>query len=85
MAPRILGLSTKSDPASLSTGAVEQRQAAIIAEAERIFGDPAKAHRWLSKPKAHLDGKTPLDVIGTEIGAMLVQSMLVRIEYGMIG
>ena len=85
MAPRILGLSNRSGPASLLTGAAEQRRAAIIVEAERIFGDPEKAKRWLSKPKYNLDGKTPLDVIETDGGAKLVQSMLVRIEYGMIG
>ena len=50
--------------------------------AERVFGDFAKAHRWLRKPKRSLAGKTPLDYLASENGARIVEDMLGRIEHG---
>jgi putative toxin-antitoxin system antitoxin component (TIGR02293 family) len=55
----------------------------IATEAERVFGDPAKAHRWLRKPKRALNGATPLAFLASEEGARKVEGMLVRIEHGM--
>jgi|GEM_PF-4743010 len=63
----------------------EQRRDEIIAEADRIFGDPEKATRWLSKPKSFLDEMTPLDALKTASGYAKIKEMLIRIEYGMIG
>jgi putative toxin-antitoxin system antitoxin component (TIGR02293 family) len=84
MSVNLVGLTTKSN-ARGRLRIAEERRDAIVAEAERIFGDPAKAHRWLSKPKWFLDEKTPIDVIDTASGFEKVKEMLVRIEYGMIG
>ena len=57
----------------------------IVAEmAARIFGDPAKAHRWLRKPKASLGGKTPLAYLATEAGARVVEEMLNQIDHGVL-
>lgn len=50
--------------------------------AERMFGDPAKAHRWLRKSKRSLSGDTPLSYLASENGARLVEDMLGRIEHG---
>jgi putative toxin-antitoxin system antitoxin component (TIGR02293 family) len=50
--------------------------------AERIFGDKAKAHRWLRKPKRALSQATPLTYLASEAGARLVEDMLYRIDYG---
>ncbi len=50
--------------------------------AERVFGDFAKAHRWLRKPKRALAGRTPLDYLASENGARIVEGMLARIEHG---
>ena len=55
----------------------------IAALAEKVFGDPAKAHRWLRKPKRALDGQTPLAFLASETSARVVEEMLHRIEYGM--
>ena len=55
----------------------------IAAHAERVFGDPAKAHRWLRKPKRALNGATPVDFLASEAGARQVEAMLHRIDYGM--
>ncbi len=55
----------------------------IAVQAERTFGDPAKAHRWLRKPKRALSGATPLAYLASEAGARTVEEMLTRIEHGM--
>ena len=55
----------------------------IAVQAERVFGDPAKAYRWLRKPKRALDGVTPVAFLASERGARSVEGMLIRIEHGM--
>ncbi len=55
----------------------------IATQAERVFSDPAKAYRWLRKPKRELRGETPLAFLASEAGARLVEDMLHRIEHGM--
>jgi len=54
----------------------------IAEQAERVFGEPAKAHRWLRKPKRALQGVTPVAYLATEAGARVVEEMLGRIEHG---
>ncbi|MEJ0075498.1 MAG: antitoxin Xre/MbcA/ParS toxin-binding domain-containing protein [Alphaproteobacteria bacterium] len=54
----------------------------IAAQAERVFGEPEKAHRWLRKPKRELNGETPLAYLASEAGARVVEEMLFRIEHG---
>ena len=55
----------------------------IAVQAEKVFGDPEKAHRWLRKSKRALQGQTPVEFLATEAGARAVEEMLYRIEYGM--
>jgi len=55
----------------------------IAVQAERVFGEAAKAHRWLREPKRALRGETPLAYLASEAGARVVEEMLYRIEYGM--
>lgn len=54
----------------------------IAALAEHVFGDPAKAQRWLRKPKRSLKGEAPLAYLASENGARVVEEMLGRIEHG---
>ena len=49
-----------------------------------VFGDPAKAHRWLRKPKRSLEGETPLAYLATEAGARAVEEMLNQIDHGIL-
>lgn len=58
------------------------RIARITALAESVFGDDAKAGRWLRKPKARLKSRTPLDLLQTEAGARIVEELLLQLEYG---
>ena len=59
------------------------RLARIAKQANRVFGDSAKAHRWLRKPKHALNGETPVAFLASEEGARKVEEMLVRIDHGM--
>jgi putative toxin-antitoxin system antitoxin component (TIGR02293 family) len=58
------------------------RLARIAVQAERVFGAPEKAHRWLRKAKRELQGETPLAYLASEAGARVVEEMLFRIEHG---
>lgn len=55
----------------------------IVALAERVFGDPDKAHRWLRRPNRALNGAAPVDLLESENGAREVEQLLGRVEYGM--
>ena len=54
----------------------------IAVQAERVFGDADKAHRWLRKAKRELKGETPLAWLASEAGARVIEEMLFRIEHG---
>lgn len=60
------------------------RIARIAALAEEVFGDDAKAGRWLRKAKARFEGRSPLEVLRTEPGARLVEEMLLQLDYGFV-
>lgn len=52
----------------------------ITAMAEVIFGDEAKAIRWLSKPKRRLAGRKPYELLSTTPGTWEVERMLIQIS-----
>ena len=60
------------------------RLARIAELAAQTFGDKAKAHRWLRKPKGSLGRATPLAYLASEAGARLVEEMLHRIDSGVL-
>ncbi|MCP3371130.1 type II RES/Xre toxin-antitoxin system antitoxin [Bradyrhizobium cajani] len=60
------------------------RLARIDRLAANVFGEAAKAHRWLRKPKKLLRGETPLAYLATEAGARVVEEMLHRIDHGIL-
>jgi len=57
------------------------RVAEVLARAEQVFGRE-KAHRWLRRPTAALEGETPLDLLDTQPGAEAVLNLLGRIDHG---
>ena len=58
------------------------RIARITSLAEEVFGDDAKASRWLRKIKTRFEGRSPLEMLRTEAGARLVEEMLLQLDYG---
>ncbi len=55
----------------------------IAGHADRVFGDPEKAHRWLRKPCRALGGAVPIELLTSETGAHVVEQELHAIDYGM--
>jgi len=53
----------------------------IRSEALRVFGDRAKAEKWLRSPNTMLGG-VPLQLIASASGLRLVEEELVRIDFG---
>jgi putative toxin-antitoxin system antitoxin component (TIGR02293 family) len=58
------------------------RIARVTSQAEEVFGDDAKAARWLRKPKIRFEGRFPLELLRTGAGARIVEEMLLQIDHG---
>lgn len=58
------------------------RLARLFDLAEAVLGAPAAARRWLEEPNLGLGGAVPLQAAGTELGALEVEALLVRVEHG---
>ena len=53
----------------------------VIAHAVGVFGDEAKATRWLSAPLPLFDMQSPSAMLATEGGIERVEQVLTRIEH----
>src|SRR5690242_15739732 len=73
---------SRAKPAQVERTDRTSRRDRVTALADQIFGDRAKAHRWLSKPKHELNGVTPLACLANDAGAERVTEMLYRIDSG---
>ncbi len=60
------------------------RLASLYALAREVFGDPAIAREWLKTPQPGLNGRVPLELVRTEVGAREVENLLGRLEYGVL-
>jgi len=58
------------------------RLARLTALSEHVFGEPERSRRWLRTRKRQFHGRTPLQLMGTEAGARLVEELLYRIDDG---
>ena len=54
----------------------------LLAKAEDVFGDAARAREWLTHKQTGLGNAVPLEFARTEIGAREVENLLGRIEFG---
>lgn len=54
----------------------------LLTQATEVFGSPAQASTWLTRPHPSLDGDTPLKRARTPWGMSKVQSILVALRYG---
>ncbi len=59
-----------------------ERLARIYATAQYVWSSEDGARLFLSAPHAMLQGRTPLDVSMTELGARRVEELLWRLYYG---
>ncbi len=53
-----------------------------MAHAVDTFGDPAKAHAWLTTPNPVLSNLQPIEIANTSEGVAQVEELLTRIDYG---
>jgi putative toxin-antitoxin system antitoxin component (TIGR02293 family) len=60
-----------------------ERLARIVAQAEETWHDKDGARRFLTRPHPMLDGRRPIEVAITELGARRVESILVGLVYGL--
>jgi putative toxin-antitoxin system antitoxin component (TIGR02293 family) len=81
---RFISVESTPDQAASDMTDKQHRVARITKLAEKVFGDPEKAQRWLSKPKRSLGGKTPLMCLATETGEQTVENMLYQIDSGTV-
>jgi putative toxin-antitoxin system antitoxin component (TIGR02293 family) len=58
------------------------RVARILSMADDVFHNPDKALLWLRSPDDRLASRTPLDMLHTESGGRLVESMLWQLDEG---
>jgi putative toxin-antitoxin system antitoxin component (TIGR02293 family) len=56
--------------------------AEIMTKAMQVMGDMKSASDWMMHPALGLDGKRPIELLGTETGRELVEEYLGRIEHG---
>jgi len=73
---------TRREPLTHEESDRAVRFARITSLAEEVFGNDAKASRWLRKPKSRFEERTPLELLRTEAGARLVEEMLLQLDYG---
>lgn len=58
------------------------RLARVTAVADDVLEAPKIAGEWLRTPNRALGGAAPIDLLGTDLGAEQVETILVRIDYG---
>ena len=58
------------------------RLARIATEADRVFANTEKANKWLRTPLTRLANQTPLSLLKTETGALVVDQILGQIDHG---
>jgi putative toxin-antitoxin system antitoxin component (TIGR02293 family) len=56
----------------------------VYARAEEAIGDASRAHAWLHKENRALEGRRPVDLVGSDAGTRAVEKVLGRIEYGVV-
>jgi len=60
-----------------------ERLARVFALAESIWQDEAAARRFMNTPHRELNGRTPVDVAMTEVGARQVEEVIERGRHGL--
>src|ERR1035441_5443914 len=63
----------RQEPLSLDESDRLARVARVYALSVRVFGNPDKARRWLSKPKSRFDDRTALWMLRTDLGGRQVE------------
>jgi putative toxin-antitoxin system antitoxin component (TIGR02293 family) len=73
----------RQEPLSAEESDRLARVARLWELAVKVFGNPDKARRWLTKPKIRFEERTPLTMMRTGTGGDEVEEMLGQIDEGM--
>ena len=60
-----------------------ERLARVVATADYVWDEPTAARRFLHEPHPMLEGRPPLDLALTELGARRVEDLLWRLFHGL--
>lgn len=60
-----------------------ERLARVLAAAEYVWDDRARAREWMNSPHRELGGQSPLDTSRTELGARRVEALLDKLFFGL--
>ncbi len=82
ISPRTLARRKKKQRLSLQESDRLARVARIITYAGEVLGEQEKAHTWLRRPNRALENRLPLDLLETETGARVVETILGRMGQG---
>ena len=73
----------RNEPLSIDESDRLARVARLYELGVKVFGNPEKARRWLSKPKQRFEERSPLAMMRTSLGGNAVEEMLYQIDEGM--
>ncbi|UEM07838.1 DUF2384 domain-containing protein (plasmid) [Skermanella rosea] len=60
-----------------------ERLARIVSRARAVWNDDGDAAEFLTRPHPLLEGRTPLEVVRSEVGAKRVEQILGALDYGL--
>ena len=75
----------RNEPLSMDESDRLARVARLYELGVKVFGNPDKARRWLTKPKQRFEERSPLAMMRTNLGGNAVEEMLYQIDEGMFG
>ena len=59
------------------------RLAKVVAFAKEVLNSADAASQWLQIPNRALEGERPVDLLDTQTGSQMVETILGRIAYGL--
>ena len=86
----VVGIPERTFARRKSAGRFNPEESDRLARTSRVFGraielfegDASKASEWLTSPAHALGGETPLNFASSDVGAIEVENVIGRLEYG---
>ena len=72
----------KQEPLTAEEAVRAIRVGHVSVEADRVFGNPEKAFRWLRRPNQTLNNQRPIDLLTSHAGVQVVLERLGQIDHG---
>lgn len=73
----------RNEPLSIDESDKLARFARVFDHAVQVWSTTERAREWLSTPKKRFEGRTPIQMLRTEIGGRMVDNFLGQIDHGM--